>query len=38
MVNCPPCFVTNFVEVEVDTWTGEVEVTRAVCAVDAAPW
>jgi xanthine dehydrogenase molybdenum-binding subunit len=35
MVNCPPCFVTNFVEVEVDTWTGEVEVTRAVCAVDA---
>jgi len=35
MVNCPPCFVTNFVEVEVDTWTGEVVVTRAVCAVDA---
>ena len=34
MVNCPPCFVTNFVEVEVDTHTGEVEVTRAVCAVD----
>ena len=35
MVNCPPCFVTNFVEVEVDTWTGEVRVPRAVCAVDA---
>jgi xanthine dehydrogenase molybdenum-binding subunit len=35
MVNCPPCFVTNFVEVEVDTLTGEVKVTRAVCAVDA---
>jgi xanthine dehydrogenase molybdenum-binding subunit len=34
MVNCPPCFVTNFVEVEVDTWTGEVKVTRAVAAVD----
>lgn len=34
MVNCPPCFVTNFVEVEVDTHTGEVEVKRAVCAVD----
>ncbi len=35
MVNCPPCFVTNFIEVEVDTWTGEVHVPRAVCAVDA---
>jgi xanthine dehydrogenase molybdenum-binding subunit len=34
MVNCPPCFVTNFIEVEVDTWTGEVKVTRAVAAVD----
>jgi len=34
MVNCPPCFVTNFIEVEVDTLTGEVKVTRAVAAVD----
>jgi xanthine dehydrogenase molybdenum-binding subunit len=34
MVNCPPCFVTNFVEVEVDTWTGVVRVPRAVAAVD----
>jgi len=33
--NCPPCFVTNFIEVEVDTWTGETRVTRAVAAVDA---
>jgi len=34
-VNCPPCFVTNFIEVEVDTETGEVRPTRAVAAVDA---
>jgi xanthine dehydrogenase molybdenum-binding subunit len=34
-VNCPPCFVTNFIEVEVDTQTGEVRPTRAVAAVDA---
>jgi len=33
-VNCPPCFVTNFIEVEVDTFTGEVKTTRAVAAVD----
>lgn len=33
--NCPPCFVTNYIEVEVDTWTGEIRVTRAVAAVDA---
>ena len=33
-VNCPPCFVTNFIEVEVDTETGEVRPTRAVAAVD----
>ncbi|MCF8069001.1 MAG: xanthine dehydrogenase family protein molybdopterin-binding subunit [Desulfobacterales bacterium] len=33
-VNCPPCFVTNFIEVEVDTWTGEIKTTRAVAAVD----
>jgi xanthine dehydrogenase molybdenum-binding subunit len=34
-VNCPPCFVTNFIEVEVDTQTGEIRPTRAVAAVDA---
>ena len=34
-VNCPPCFVTNFIEVEVDTETGKVRPTRAVAAVDA---
>lgn len=34
-VNCPPCFVTNFIEVEVDTETGIVRPTRAVAAVDA---
>ncbi len=34
-VNCPPCFVTNFIEVEVDTLTGEIRLTRAVAAVDA---
>ena len=33
-VNCPPCFVTNFIEVEVDTETGEIKPTRAVAAVD----
>lgn len=33
--NCPPCFVTNFIEVEVDTWTGIIRTTRAVAAVDA---
>ncbi len=33
--NCPPCFVTNFIEVEVDTWTGQIHVTRAVAAVDS---
>jgi xanthine dehydrogenase molybdenum-binding subunit len=26
--NCPPCFVTHFVEVEVDTWTGEIRFPR----------
>ncbi len=26
--NCPPCFVTHFVEVEVDTYTGEVRTPR----------
>jgi xanthine dehydrogenase molybdenum-binding subunit len=34
-VNCPPCFVTNFIEVEVDTQTGRIRPTRAVAAVDA---
>lgn len=34
-VNCPPCFVTNFIEVEVDTLTGRIRPTRAVAAVDA---
>jgi len=34
-VNCPPCFVTNFIEVEVDTETGQIRPMRAVAAVDA---
>ncbi|HAK55923.1 MAG TPA: carbon monoxide dehydrogenase [Acidobacteria bacterium] len=34
-VNCPPCFVVNFVEVEVDTATGQIRPMRAVAAVDA---
>ena len=34
-VNCPPCFVTNFIEVEVDTETGRIRPKRAVAAVDA---
>ena len=34
-VNCPPCFVTNFIEVEVDTETGQIRPKRAVAAVDA---
>jgi len=34
-VNCPPCFVTNFIEVEVDTETGQIRAVRAVAAVDA---
>ncbi len=34
-VNCPPCFVTNFIEVEVDTETGQIRPVRAVAAVDA---
>jgi xanthine dehydrogenase molybdenum-binding subunit len=33
-VNCPPCFVTNFIEVEVDTETGDVRPIRALAAVD----
>jgi len=34
-VNCPPCFVTNFIEVEVDTETGQIKPVKAVAAVDA---
>ena len=34
-VNCPPCFVVNFIEVEVDTETGRIRPLRAVAAVDA---
>ena len=33
-VNCPPAYVTVFVEVEVDTWTGQVRTTRAVLGSD----
>jgi xanthine dehydrogenase molybdenum-binding subunit len=32
--NCPPSFVTNFVEVEVDTWTGVVKIVRAISLAD----
>lgn len=32
--NCPPCFVTHFIEVEVNTRTGEIRVPRAVLAGD----
>jgi xanthine dehydrogenase molybdenum-binding subunit len=32
--NCPPAYVTVFVEVEVDTWTGQVETKRAVMGSD----
>lgn len=27
--NCPPCFTTHFIEVQVDTWTGEITVPKA---------
>ena len=33
-VNCPPAYVTVFVEVEVDTWTGEVRTKRAAMGSD----
>jgi xanthine dehydrogenase molybdenum-binding subunit len=33
-VNCPPAYVSVFVEVEVDTWTGNVSTTRAVLGSD----
>jgi xanthine dehydrogenase molybdenum-binding subunit len=34
-VNCPPCYVTVFVEVEVDTWTGVVRTVKAVMGGDS---
>jgi xanthine dehydrogenase molybdenum-binding subunit len=33
-VNCPPAYVSVFVEVEVDTWTGHVDTVRAVMGSD----
>jgi len=33
-VNCPPAYVTTFVEVEVDTWTGQVRTLRAAMGSD----
>lgn len=33
-VNCPPAYVTTFVEVEVDTWTGQVRTLRAALGSD----
>jgi len=32
--NCPPAFVTVFVEIEVDTWTGQVRTLRAALGSD----
>ena len=32
--NCPPAYVTVFLEVDVDTWTGQVETKRAVVGSD----
>jgi xanthine dehydrogenase molybdenum-binding subunit len=32
--NCPPAYVTVFVDVEVDTWTGQVHTKRAVVGSD----
>jgi xanthine dehydrogenase molybdenum-binding subunit len=32
--NCPPAYVTVFLEVEVDTWTGQVQTRRAVMGSD----
>jgi len=34
-VNCPPAYVCVFVEVEVDTWTGNVRLARTVTSGDA---
>ncbi len=33
--NCPPCFITHFVEVEVNTRTGEVKIPRVVIMGDS---
>jgi len=33
-VNCPPAYVSVFVDVEVDTWTGKVRTVRAVMGSD----
>ena len=33
--NCPPCFITHFVEVEVNTRTGEISIPRAVILGDS---
>jgi xanthine dehydrogenase molybdenum-binding subunit len=33
-VNCPPAYVSVFVEVEVDTWTGQVRTVRAAMGSD----
>jgi len=33
-VNCPPAYVSVFVDVQVDTWTGEVKTVRAVMGSD----
>ena len=33
--NCPPCFVTHFVEVEVDTYTGQIELSRVLLYGDS---
>ncbi|HMD88920.1 MAG TPA: molybdopterin cofactor-binding domain-containing protein, partial [Anaerolineaceae bacterium] len=34
-VNCPPAYVTVFVEVEVDTWTGNVRTLRTILGNDS---
>jgi len=33
--SCPPCFVSVFAEVEVDTWTGSVKILRGVMGADS---
>jgi xanthine dehydrogenase molybdenum-binding subunit len=33
--NCPPCFITHFVEVEVNTKTGEIKIPRVVIMGDS---
>jgi len=33
-VNCPPAYVTVFLEIEVDTWTGEVRTLRTALGLD----